>query len=316
MAVAAQRPIPDMAEFDSIHMVTFGLRFINRTPDVVQWCRRYGLLAQNMECPACNVPCTEGIYRRAVDGVAWRRPTCRKTINIRKGSFFEKSHLQLWQILALTYQWATNAGRSRGLGVDRQMAELEIGSRSTIVDWNQFCRDVAVQYFLNHPERLGGRDSIVEIDESLFARRKYNRGHVVREQWIMGGYDVERKIGFLIPVARRDAATLLPIIVEWVHPGSIVWSDMWAAYNQLGNNGFHHGTVNHELHFVDPGTGVTTNRVEAMWQRAKAKFKAMFGPTNREMIPDYLAEFMWMQRFRDHPFYHFWTQVATDLYIV
>ena len=104
MAVAAQRPVPDMAEFDSIHMVTFGLRFINRTPDVVQWCRRYGLLAQYMECPTCNFPCTEGVYRRAVDGVAWRCPRCRKTINIRKGSFFEKSHLQLWQILALTYQ--------------------------------------------------------------------------------------------------------------------------------------------------------------------------------------------------------------------
>ena len=157
---------------------------------------------------------------------------------------------------------------------------------------------------------------IVEIDESLFARRKYNRGHVVAEQWILGGYDIQTKHGFLVPVPRRDAGTLLPIIADWVQPGSIVWSDEWAAYNQLGQQGVAHQTVNHTLHFVDPATGVTTNRVEAMWQRAKAKFKAMYGPTNRQMVPDYLAEFMWMQRFVGHAFYHFWHQIATDLYVV
>ena len=70
------------------------------------------------------------------------------------------------------------------------------------------------------------------------------------------------------------------------------------------------------MFFVDPMTGTTTNRVEAMWQRAKAKFKAMYGPSNRGMIADYLSEFMWMQRFVDHPFYHFWHQVATVLYVV
>ena len=139
MAAAAQRPVPDMQEFDSIHMVTFGRRFVDRTLETVEWCRQYGLLAQRMDCPRCNVPCIEGLYRRAVDGIVWRCPTCRKTTNIRKGSFFEKSHLKLWQILALTYLWATNAGKSRGLSVEQEMVELEIGSRSTIVDWNQFC---------------------------------------------------------------------------------------------------------------------------------------------------------------------------------
>ncbi len=50
-----------------------------------------------------------------------------------------------------------------------------------------------VEYFLNHPEKLGGPGMIVEIDESLFARRKYNCSHVVAvaEKWIMGGYDIQ-----------------------------------------------------------------------------------------------------------------------------
>ena len=28
-------------------------------------------------------------------------------------------------------------------------------SRNTIVDWKQFCRDIAVLYFQNHPEKIG-----------------------------------------------------------------------------------------------------------------------------------------------------------------
>ena len=67
---------------------------------------------------------------------------------------------------------------------------------------------------------------------------------------------------------------------------------------------------------MDPMTGVTTSRMEAMWQRSKAKFKSMMGPTNRAMVPDYLAEFMWAQRFGGpHAYFNFWTQV-TDLYPV
>ena len=132
------------------------------------------------------------------------------------------------------------------------MKELEIGSEKTVVDWKQVCCDVCVSYFLNHPQQSGGVDRVVEIDESLFARRKYNRGRVVPEQWIFGGYDPVDKKGFLVPVPRRDAATLLPSTQQWVLPGTTVHSDMWQVYNQLAALGYQHGTVNHTLHFVDP----------------------------------------------------------------
>ena len=104
---------------------------------------------------------------------------------------------------------------------------------------------------------------MVEIDESLFVRRKYNRSRIGAEQWIFGGYDLVAKKGFLVIVPRRDAVTLLPLVQQWVLPGTMVYSDMWQAYNQLGALGYGHGTVNHTLHFVDPATGVTTNHVEA-----------------------------------------------------
>ena len=101
-----------------------------------------------------------------------------------------------------------------------------------------------------------------------------------------------------------------------MQPGSIIHTDMWAAYNGLNQLGYQHRTVNHTLHFVDPQTSVHTNHVEGMWQKAKAKFKSQMGSTNREMIPDYLSEFMWVQRFRENKYFHFWHQIATQVYVL
>jgi transposase-like protein len=50
---------------------------------------------------------------------------------------------------------------------------------------------------------------------------------------VFGG--VERDSGrcFLVPVDRRDAATLLPLIYEYIAPGTTIYSDKWAAYNKI-----------------------------------------------------------------------------------
>ena len=69
-------------------------------------------------------------------------------------------------------------------------------------------------------------------------------------------------------ISNRDAATLYQIIQTHIRPGTVIWSDKWAAYNRLataitGVAG--HQTVNHSLHFKDPATGVHTNTTESYW---------------------------------------------------
>ena len=67
------------------------------------------------------------------------------------------------------------------------MHELEIGSPNTIVDWRHFCRDICAEYFINHPQVIRGPGHVVEIDESCFEKRKYNRGRILRQQqWVLG----------------------------------------------------------------------------------------------------------------------------------
>ena len=71
---------------------------------------------------------------------------------------------------------------------------------------NLFCV-IYVQNIIDNPVQLGGPGMTVEIDKSFFTQHKYNRGRMVREQWVFCGIDITTKKCFLIPAERRDAAT-------------------------------------------------------------------------------------------------------------
>lgn len=168
---------------------------------------------------------------------------------------------------------------------------------STDVDWASFCREVCEVTVMNESERIGGPGIVVQIDESKFAKRKYNVGHRVTGGWVFGGHEKrQQKKVFMVPVENRTADTLLGIIQRWIAPGSIIWSDCWKLYDRIPKlpEGFTHGTVNHSKNFVDPQTGVCTNRIESDWRHAKAEFPR-FG-TRPDHYQGYLAVFMWKRK--------------------
>ena len=92
-----------------------------------------------------------------------------------------------------------------------------------------------------------------------------------------GGIDTDTQEGFLVAVDRRGAGTLLPVLQDYVSPGTTVVSDLWGAYQTINNLGHRHLTVNHSIHFVDPVTHATTNHVESMWCKAKRHLLAVEG---------------------------------------
>ena len=107
---------------------------------------------------------------------------------------------------------------------------------------------------------------------------------------------VSPALGVMELVASRDAATLLPIIQRHVHPEIVVWSDMWAAYNNVQHLPpvAQHQTVNYIIEFVNSTTGVHTQNMESYWNRVKIKIKRMRG-CHDQIMSSYLDEFMWRE---------------------
>ena len=143
---------------------------------------------------------------------------------------------------------------------------------------------------------MGGPNKIVEIDESLFIKVKHHKGKDLKrpQVWVFGLYERDTKKCFFVEVPKRDAFTLLNVIYKYCLPGTIIYSDCWRAYHRIISldKSFEHKTVNHDLFFKDPDTGVHTNSIESVWCSGKTHIKSMRG-VYRFYLTAYLDEYIW-----------------------
>ncbi|KCZ79308.1 hypothetical protein H312_03305, partial [Anncaliia algerae PRA339] len=101
-------------------------------------------------------------------------------------------------------------------------------------------------------------------------KRKFNRGHRIEGVWVFGLVErtPKRKI-LLFSVKKRYKNTLLQLIKNHVRNGSIIYSDCWRAYNNIGTESYLHVTVNHSKSFINYDNGVHTNTIEGNWSSIK-----------------------------------------------
>ena len=69
-------------------------------------------------------------------------------------------------------------------------------------------------YVLETRNKIGGENRTVEIDESVFSKRKYNKGRMAMQKWVVGGIERESRKMFLIHMEKRDAKALTKVIKE------------------------------------------------------------------------------------------------------
>ena len=215
---------------------------------------------------------------------------CRKKRSIRHGSFFSKSRLDLKQQMLLIHLFSKRYPEWLVLE-DYDFAQ------HTVVDWMRFCREICVGVIETMTVGcIRGPDIIVEIDESVIVRRKYERGRLLSTQWMFGG--VERTEGghgrcFVEFVERRSEDVLLEIIRRRIHPESRIMSDGWRAYRNLQEVGFRHDVVVHERNFVSPDDEeVHTQSVESLWSNLK-RFLRTKGTNRSPHNWEYVCEFVY-----------------------
>ena len=91
--------------------------------------------------------------------------------------------------------------------------------------------------------------------QKCMTRRHGGRGRRVRRhsKWLFGIVERVSNNSYYKVVRRRDAATLLMLILRHVWPNTIVDTDEWRSYRALARfPGFRHRFVNHGVNFVDP----------------------------------------------------------------
>ena len=127
----------------------------------------------------------------------------------------------------------------------------------TLSQWMTFVRQVLEEWAMRSSEQIG-EGQVVEIDESKFGKRKYNKGHHVEGQWIR---KINRKSlsGSSREKRPRNITKNYP---EMDKTGN-------NDYDKLGEICYHHLKVNQSINFVDTHTGAHTNGIESTWRHAK-----------------------------------------------
>jgi len=117
-------------------------------------------------------------------------------------------------------------------GVSEKEAGILAGvtAEHTKVDYFNFFRDVCSHHLAETSGlfQFGSPNTVVQVDESVVTKRKYNRGRVVPERWVVGIYDTLLGRGVIEFVEYRNQQTLTALIQKYVQPGTRVHTDGWA----------------------------------------------------------------------------------------
>ncbi len=219
---------------------------------ILNWCREKNLLPHpdTITCPLCGC---QAVFEDK-DGYVAGRFRCRKRIHRHvdpkrkstridfelsgaKNSFFGGTKMGIPKVLVLTYCWVHEYNYRQTTDICHSILENEEArlSSETIADWFSYLREVSafiLEKIYNNSGQIGGPGRIVQLDETKFGKRKYNRGKRVEGSWILGmieidaeetNYEGEFRLE-ICPDNKRDAETLIPLIQKNIAPGTTIYS--------------------------------------------------------------------------------------------
>ena len=103
-------------------------------------------------------------------------------------------------------------------------SQLCIKQRHTIVDWYAFIREICARKVIDTPRHIGGLyEDTLESKVVAFGVFDFTHSKEQREvYWVVLGVESETDRCFMIPVERRDPATIVNVLRKYVEPGTIL----------------------------------------------------------------------------------------------
>ncbi|KAG0427002.1 hypothetical protein DMUE_5933 [Dictyocoela muelleri] len=266
--------------------------YISRKEKVVGLLQENKFLPKKMRCSKCGKIMKLQKYKNVKAGFRWRcNKNCGNTTSVYKNSYFEDCHIDLKKFLKLLFYFYYEINSSEWVIKQLQM------SFSTYYYFKKRFESAIVRDYILNKNPIGGKGHEIQIDESLFNRRKYWKGRLKEPIWVFGGIDKGTKECFFHIVNDRSTETLLPLIKMEIKEGSNIVSDCWKSYNQVHKYGFRHFTVNHKKNFVNPETKKHTQNIENLWMIVKKKIHSDYG-INRNALQKHFDIFCWKRNLK------------------
>ncbi|CAL1284084.1 unnamed protein product [Larinioides sclopetarius] len=248
----------------------------------VKFCIEIGLVAKRYECPNC------GDEMKLSDCNRWLW-ACRKRgtnphftkRSLRKGTWFQASHLTLGLILRLTYMWLNKIPKESIIN------DLGVASQ-TATEWKNFCKEVCLDYCLRFDGQVGGHSMTVDIYEAWLSEKKYKIERRAKGNSVFVGLVRNLNDFFVEVVEDRSAEVLVEVIIKRVVPGSTLviscgtlYSSSRALFEQL--------EVLHNVTITD-----TSKSTDGTWLKVRRALQGndfLDGEFNDEV-----AEYIWRRQ--------------------
>ncbi len=262
------------------------------------WRNRYSDDGSHAYCVDC-----ERIrkHHKVTERPAWDCDSCGHHLHPLAGTIFHKSStsLQLWF-------FAIHLMTSTRCGVSAKQLERELGVTYKTA-WRMF--NLIRNKLMTEDKRpLTG---YVEIDETSVdgrPRQKYtmrtdpearSKAQKLRERSRATVFAAVGRGGRIkaTVVPSRRGPHIQQQVIEWVEPTSIVYTDEWPAYNQLGAHFASHSRVRHSTGEYVVGSA-HTNTIDGFFGHLKPSIRGTYRKVSRKWLQGYLNEFTWRYNHR------------------